>query len=150
MPLRSISGSGRRSSPSRPQAQVIWQHVGFSEADDGLTSVDLGSTSGTTGRLGVRGQWTIPGDNGQVWQPYVRANVWRDWGGDASTTFSGAPIAVPLLEQATRLEFGGGITAKVNSNLSFYAQGGYQFAVGDTAGGERQGVSGDLGLRLNW
>ena len=133
-----------------PQAQVIWQHVGFSEANDGLTSVDLGSTSGTTGRLGVRGQWTIPGDNGQVWQPYVRANVWRDWGGDASTTFSGAPIAVPLLEQATRLEFGGGITAKVNSSLSFYAQGGYQFAVGDTAGGERQGVSGDLGLRLNW
>ena len=60
------------------------------------------------------------------------------------------PIAVPLLEQATRLEFGGGITAKVNSSLSFYAQGGYQFAVGDTAGGERQGVSGDLGLRINW
>ena len=133
-----------------PQAQVIWQHVGFSEANDGLTSVDLGSTSGTTGRLGVRGQWTIPGDNGQVWQPYFRANVWRDWGGDASTTFSGSPIAVPLLEQATRLEFAGGITAKVNSSLSFYAQGGYQFAVGDTAGGERQGVSGDLGLRLNW
>jgi outer membrane autotransporter protein len=133
-----------------PQAQVIWQHIGFSEANDGLTSVDLGSTSGTTGRLGVRGQWTIPGDNGQVWQPYFRANVWRDWGGDASTTFSRVPIAVPLLEQATRLEFGAGITAKVNSSLSFYAQGGYQFAVGDTAGGERQGVSGDLGLRLNW
>ena len=112
--------------------------------------MDLGSTSGTTGRLGLRGQWTIPGDNGLVWQPYVRANIWRDWGGDASTTFAGAPIAVPLLEQATRLEFAGGITARVNSSLSFYAQGGYQFAVGDTAGGERQGVSGDLGLRVTW
>jgi outer membrane autotransporter protein len=136
-----------------PQAQIIWQHIGFSEANDGLTSVDLGSTSGTTGRLGVRGQWTIPGDNGPnglVWQPYVRANIWRDWGGDASTTFSGSPITVPLLQQATRLEFAGGITARVNSSLSFYAQGGYQFAVGDTAGGERQGVSGDLGLRFTW
>jgi outer membrane autotransporter protein len=71
-------------------------------------------------------------------------------GGDASTTFSGSPVAVPLLEQATRLEFAGGITARVNSSLSFYAQGGYQFAVGDTAGGERQGVSGDLGLRVTW
>jgi outer membrane autotransporter protein len=67
-----------------------------------------------------------------------------------ATTFSGSSTAVPLLEQATRLEFGGGITAKVNSNLSFYAQGAYQFAVGDTAGGERQGVSGDLGLRFSW
>ena len=57
---------------------------------------------------------------------------------------------MPLLEQATRLEFAGGITARVNSSLSFYAQGGYQFAVGDTAGGERQGVSGDLGLRITW
>ena len=133
-----------------PQAQIIWQHIHFSEADDGVNSVDLGSTSGTTGRLGLRGQWTIPGDNGLVWQPYVRANIWRDWGGDASTTFAGAPIAVPLLEQATRLEFAGGMTARVNSSLSFYAQGGYQFAVGDTAGGERQGVSGDLGLRVTW
>jgi outer membrane autotransporter protein len=136
-----------------PQAQIIWQHIGFSEANDGLTSVDLGSTSGTTGRLGLRGQWTIPQGNGPdrlVWQPYVRANLWRDWGGNVSTTFSGSPLTVPLLEQATRLEFAGGITARVNSSLSFYAQGGYQFAVGDTAGGERQGVSGDLGLRITW
>jgi outer membrane autotransporter protein len=133
-----------------PQAQIIWQHVHFSEANDGVTSVDLGSTSGTTGRLGLRGQWTILGDNEQVWQPYVRANIWRDWGRDASTTFSGAPIAVPLLEQATRLEFAGGITAKVNSSLSFYAQAGHQFAVGDTPGGERQGINGDLGLRFSW
>jgi hypothetical protein len=32
----------------------------------------------------------------------VRANLWRDWGAQATTTFSGADL-VPLLEQATRL-----------------------------------------------
>ncbi|MEX3901180.1 autotransporter domain-containing protein [Paraburkholderia sp. BR10954] len=61
-----------------PQAQIIWQHVGLSEANDGLGSVDPGSASGVTGRLGVRGQWTIERANGQVWQPYMRANLWRD------------------------------------------------------------------------
>jgi outer membrane autotransporter protein len=52
-----------------PQMQIIWQHVGLNEADDGLGPVDLGSTSGVTGRLGLRGQWTIERANGAVWQP---------------------------------------------------------------------------------
>lgn len=38
-----------------PQAQVIWQHVVLNAANDGLGGVDLGSTSGESGRLGVRG-----------------------------------------------------------------------------------------------
>jgi Autotransporter beta-domain len=67
---------------------------------------------GRFGRLGLRGQWTIPGPNGQVWQPYVRANVWRDWSAEATTTFGIDPV--PLLEQATRLEFAGGVTAKLS------------------------------------
>jgi hypothetical protein len=47
----------------------------------------------------LRGRWTIADDSGRVWQPYVRANLWRDWGAQATTTFSGADL-VPLLEQA--------------------------------------------------
>ncbi|WP_239499303.1 autotransporter domain-containing protein [Paraburkholderia tuberum] len=60
-----------------PQMQVIWQHVGLNEANDGLGPVDPGSTSGVTGRLGL---WTIERAGGDVWQPYVRTNLWRDWG----------------------------------------------------------------------
>ena len=41
-----------------PQGQIIWQEVSFSEANDGLGPVGLGSTSGATGRLGLRGKWT--------------------------------------------------------------------------------------------
>jgi hypothetical protein len=33
------------------------------------------------GRIGVRGKWTILGGYGQVWEPYVRVNLWQDWGG---------------------------------------------------------------------
>ena len=132
-----------------PQAQIIWQEVHFDGASDGISSVALGSTSGTTGRLGVRGQWTIPGADGEVWQPYGRFNVWRDWGGNAATSFAGSGIAVPLVEQATRLELAGGLTFKLQANLSFYTQIGYQFAVAPTNAG-RDGVKGDIGLQYTW
>jgi outer membrane autotransporter protein len=131
-----------------PQAQIIWQQVAFDNARDGLGPVGLGTTSGATGRLGVRGQWTIAGENGQVWQPYLRANVWQDWGAQATTTFG--IDQVPLNEQATRLEFAGGLTTKVNNHLSFYGQAGYQFAVSPTNAVARNAVMADVGLRYQW
>ena len=106
----------------------------------------LGTTSGATGRLGLRGMWTIIGENGQVWQPYVRANVWRDWGAEATTTFGIDPV--PLIEEATRLEFAGGVTAKLGGGVSLYAQAGYQFAPDNAF--IRNGIQGDIGLRYVW
>ena len=52
-----------------PQAQIIWQQVSFAQANDGLGPVALGTTSGPTGRVGLRRMWTIEGYDGQVWQP---------------------------------------------------------------------------------
>jgi outer membrane autotransporter protein len=132
-----------------PQGQIIWQQVSLNQANDGLGPVALGTTSGSTGRVGLRGQWTIVSDGGQVWQPYGRANLWRDWGAEATTTFGGDQV--PLLEEATRLELAGGVTAKLNARLSLYAQAGYQFAV--LQGNEntvRNGVKGDFGVRMAW
>ena len=57
---------------------------------------------------------------------------------------------VPLLEQATRLQLGGGLSVKVNTNVSFYANADYQFAVGNTDGGRRDGVRGAAGVRYTW
>ena len=132
-----------------PQAQIIWQQVTLNQANDGLGSVALGTTSGATGRVGMRGMWTIVSDSGQVWQPYVRANLWHDWSAEATTTFG--IDQVPLLEAATRLELAGGITAKLNAGLSLYAQGGYQFAVLDGNDNTvRNGVKGDFGVRYTW
>jgi outer membrane autotransporter protein len=132
-----------------PQAQIIWQQVSFDNANDGLGPVGLGTTSGATGRLGLRGKWTIVGDNGELYQPYVRANVWRDWDAQATTTFG--IDQVPLNEQATRLEFAGGLTARINDHFSVYGQAGYQFAVSQTtAGVARNAVMGDVGVRYQW
>jgi outer membrane autotransporter protein len=132
-----------------PQAQIIWQQVSFDNANDGQGPVGLGTTSGPTGRLGLRGMWTIDGQNGEVWQPYVRANLWRDWDAQAATGFG--EDAVLLDEQTTRLEFAGGVTAKLNSTLSLYAQAGYQFVPDPTNNDYiRNGVKGDFGLRYSW
>jgi outer membrane autotransporter protein len=129
-----------------PQAQIIWQQISFAQANDGLGSVALGTTSGPTGRVGLRGIWTIDGDTGQVWQPYVRANVWRDWGAEATTTFG--IDSVPLIEQATELEFAGGVTALLGRGVSLYAQAGYQFGLDGAF--LRNGIQGDIGLRYVW
>jgi outer membrane autotransporter protein len=63
--------------------------------------------------------------------------------------FSGADL-VPLLEQATRLQLGGGVSLRMNANVSLYANADYQFAVGDTDGGRRDGVRGAAGVRYAW
>ena len=130
-----------------PQAQIVWQHVSFDDANDGLGEVALGTTSGASGRIGLRGRWTIVGDSGQVWQPYVRAKLWQDWGAQATTTFSGADL-VPLLERATRLQLGGGLSVRMNTNVSFYANADYQFSIGDSDG--RNGIRGAAGVRYTW
>jgi outer membrane autotransporter protein len=132
-----------------PQAQIVWQRVSFDDANDGLGQVALGTTSGASGRIGLRGRWTIVSDSGQVWQPYVRANLWRDWGAQATTTFSGADL-VPLLEQATRLQLGGGLSVRMNANVSLYANADYQFSVSDSDGGRRNGIRGAAGVRYTW
>jgi outer membrane autotransporter protein len=131
-----------------PEGQIIWQRVSFDDANDSLGPVGLGTTSGGSGRLGLRGKWTVNDPDGRVWQPYVLANVWRDWGANATTMFG--PDPVPLLEQATRLEFAGGLSAKLLPGLSVYAQAGYQFAVSGTDGGRRDGVKGDFGVHYTW
>ena len=59
-------------------------------------------------------------------------------------------MRVPLLEQANRLQLGGGLSVRVNTNASLYANADYQFAVGDTDGGRRNGVRGAAGVRYTW
>jgi len=132
-----------------PQGQILWQKVSFRNGNDGLGDVALGDTTGPSGRIGLRTKWTIATAGGQVWQPYLRANLWRDWGADANTVFSGRDVA-PLESQANVLEFGGGLTVRINANVSVYANADYEFAVGNTDDNKRNGVRGAFGARYSW
>jgi len=131
-----------------PQVQLIWQRVSLDSARDEFGYVALGSSSGTTARLGARAQWTLRQDNGDVWQPYVRANLWRDMGGESTPVYGGVD-RIPLSMQATRLELAAGLTAKLSHAVSLYAQLGYQKGL---HGGDqyRRGVNGNAGIRYRW
>jgi outer membrane autotransporter protein len=132
-----------------PQGQILWQKVSFRHDYDGLGDVALGETTGPSGRIGLRTKWTIVTGGGQVWQPYLRGNLWRDWGAEANTVYSGTDIA-PLLSQVTRLELGGGLTGRINANVSVFANVDYEFAVGGAQNEKQSGVRGAFGARYTW
>jgi outer membrane autotransporter protein len=131
-----------------PQGQILWQKVSFRHDYDGLGDVALGDTTGPSGRIGLRTKWTVATAGGQVWQPYLRANLWRDWGAEANTVYSGTDV-VPLVAQATMLELGGGLTGQLNANVSVFANVDYEFAVG-SGDDKRNGVRGAFGARYTW
>ena len=132
-----------------PQGQILWQKVSFRHDYDGLGDVALGDTTGPSGRIGLRTKWTIVTAGGQVWQPYLRGNLWRDWGAEANTTFSGTDL-VPLVSQVTRLELGGGLTGRISANVSVFANVDYEFAVGAPENEKQSGVRGAFGARYTW
>jgi len=132
-----------------PQAQILWQYVNFDAGNDGLGPVALGTSSATTARLGLKGKWAITTASGQVWQPYVRANVWSDFGGNPTTMF-GPVDMVPLISHAQYMDVDAGLTTKINAHLTAFTDAGYQFAVSHDGGGKRDGVKGTAGLRYQW
>jgi outer membrane autotransporter protein len=132
----------------QPQGQILWQKVSFHQDYDGLGNVALGDTTGPSGRVGLRAKWTVATAGGQVWQPYLRANLWRDWGAEANAVYSATNV-VPVETEATMLELGGGLTGTINTNVSVFANADYQFAVG-AANQRRNGVRGALGARYSW
>jgi hypothetical protein len=66
----------------------------------------------------------------------------------ATTTFSPIDQVLPN-EQATRLEFAGGLTARINDHFGIFGQAGYQFTV-SPSNVERNAVMGDIGVHYQW
>ena len=132
-----------------PQGQILWQKVSFRHDYDGLGDVALGDTTGPSGRIGLRTKWTIVTAGGQVWQPYLRGNLWRDWGAEADAVYSRTDL-VPVASQITRLELGGGLTGRINANVSVFANVDYEFAVGANENEKRSGVRGAFGAKYTW
>jgi outer membrane autotransporter protein len=128
---------------------LLWQKVSFRQANDGLGDVALGDTTGLSGRIGLRGKWTVVTAGAQVWQPYLRANLWRDWGAEANAVYSGTDI-VPLANQATMLQLGGGLTGRINANVSLFTNADYEFRVGAAQGEQRNGARAVFGARYTW
>jgi fibronectin-binding autotransporter adhesin len=136
-----LSGSSSLSGTTIDGGTLTVVNGGSLNASD---TIVVGSTAGSSGTLNIGA-----GGSASVWQPYLRGNLWRDWGAEANTTFSGTDL-VPLASQVTRLELGGGLTGRINAAVSVFANVDYEFAVGAAENEKRNGVRGAFGAKYTW
>lgn len=136
-----------------PQLQAIRQYVNFGPRNDGLGLVTIGSTHGSTGRIGLRGKWQLGGHNGQLWMPYVGVDVRRDVGARSTTVFGtsgGSDSQMPMAPQATRASLTGGATVQWSPQFMLYAAAGYEHELGGDDNARRRGFDAHAGLRYSW
>jgi outer membrane autotransporter protein len=127
-----------------PQAQLVWQHLSLDDASDRFSTVSFDLDDHVNGRLGLR----LQGDtmlNGMALQPYLKANIWHDFGGTDHVDFEGTDISTE--GKSTSLEFGGGVVAKVTDKVSIFATGDYTTNLG---GDRRRVLEGNLGFSVKW
>ncbi|TGQ88895.1 autotransporter outer membrane beta-barrel domain-containing protein [Mesorhizobium sp. M8A.F.Ca.ET.208.01.1.1] len=127
-----------------PQAQLIWQHLSLDDTNDRFSSVSFDSDGSVTGRLGARlqGEASV---NGIALQPYLKANIWHDFGGTDRVSFDTTDISTE--GRSTSFEFGGGIVAKVTDKVSIFATGDYTT---NLDGDKRRIIEGNLGFSVKW
>lgn len=132
-----------------PQAQIVYQGMSANRSRDQYSSVDWNAGEAWTGRLGARLQYTGRDDKGTLWQPYARVNLWHAFSGSDSTTFDASSPIIKTGFGDTALEVGGGVTARVSQNVSFYGQASHRWSL--EANRSRQtATAGTFGIRVNW
>ncbi|KFE56459.1 autotransporter [Pseudomonas syringae] len=128
-----------------PQAQLINQHINLDSQNDGISAVSFDSQAWNTGRLGARlkGRYIA---RGMPLEPYVRANVWRSFGGSDTVTFNHTQ-SIKTEHRSTTADLGLGLVAKVSKNVSVYVSADYSSNLDDN---DLEGVVGNLGVRMSW
>jgi outer membrane autotransporter protein len=132
-----------------PQAQIISQTILVNRSSDAYSGVSWDEGHAWTGRLGARLQYTDEDAQGGLWQPYARVNLWHAFSGNDSAIFGSASPTIETRFGDTALELGGGVTARVNQNVSIYGQGSYRWSL-DGNGSRQTATAGTVGIRLNW
>lgn len=127
-----------------PQAQLVWQQLSLDDTTDRFSSVSFDTDGSVTGRLGAR----LQGEtvfNGTALQPYLKANIWHDFGGTGHVNFDTTDISTE--GRSTSFEFGGGLVAKITDKVSIFATGDYTSNLG---GEKRRILEGNLGFSVKW
>lgn len=145
-PIRFGEGNGWQ---LEPQAQIVYQNVSVDRSRDQYSSVDWSAGEAWTGRLGARLQYTGRDEKGTLWQPYARVNLWHAFSGRDSASFGAASPIIESRFGDTALEVGGGITARVSQNVSFYGQASHRWSL-DGGRSRQTATAGTFGIRVNW
>jgi len=128
-----------------PQAQLIWQRVWVDSLNDGTSNVSFQGTSGWLGRIGARLETTFE-TRGVQWQPWLRVNLLRSFGGSDDTTYGGA-TTLGTSVRGTAGQIGAGVAANLGKHSSLYATVGYTT---NLDGHQRDAIFGNLGARWRW
>lgn len=128
-----------------PQAQVIAQKVDMDSARDPVSRVSFDSQEYWRGRLGARlkGSYEV---GGTPLEPYLRANLWRTFGGQDTLTFDGSED-LKSDHAASTAQIGAGLVSRLSREVSVYASADYSRNL-DTQ--PQEALQGTLGLRISW
>ncbi|WP_397452737.1 autotransporter outer membrane beta-barrel domain-containing protein [Pseudomonas sp. NA-150] len=125
-----------------PQAQVINQRTSLGSTSN-ATNAPSTDTSTWSGRVGARlqGNYQV---NGLPVEPYVRTNLWQTY--SSGELLSLGPVdKINSSRNASSVEVGLGLLARVTPNVSLFVSGDYS---GSTDGAF--GLIGNLGVRVRW
>lgn len=128
-----------------PQAQVIWQDLSFDDAADLISTVGYEDSESTTVRVGARLYGEFEAGMTQL-MPYAKLNLWRTPAGDDQLVFAGGDL-ISTRQEATSLEFGAGLTARVSAQVSLFAAADYTHGIDDH---QRRSLEANLGVRWTW
>ncbi|WP_298628169.1 autotransporter outer membrane beta-barrel domain-containing protein [uncultured Legionella sp.] len=110
-----------------PQAQIIYQQLSGTKANDIAANIHLDRTNSLVGRLGTRFAWDWLFNNSENMQSpklrtWLTTSVWHEGKGKSTTTFSSADGLVPFTSTlaGTWFEADLGITAQVNDRVALY------------------------------
>lgn len=127
-----------------PQGQLIWQRVGFDGENDPYSSIAYHHFNTLTGRLGLRLENTTT-VHGYPWQPFLSADVWRNFSKTSNVTFDSTDIGTGI--GATSLELRGGVTMIWTAHVATYITVGYTTKLDSQT---QHGVDGTIGMRVRW
>jgi outer membrane autotransporter protein len=130
---------------AEPQVQIINQQIDLDDQNDGISDVSFDSQDYWTGRLGTRLKGRYQADNIPL-EPYVRANLWRTFGGYDTVTYDDVD-RIKTEHKSSSADIDAGIAAKLTSDISVYGSVGYSF---NLDGNDLSGTTGTVGLRMSW
>ncbi|MCT4704572.1 autotransporter outer membrane beta-barrel domain-containing protein [Enterobacteriaceae bacterium H16N7] len=114
-----------------PQAQLMYTSINMNNfTDKDATTVEYKDYNQTIARLGVRMDRTWLDESGRQYTPYVRANYYRGWGGEAKTTVGAQNTDISHTFASGKFgqmgALGGGGTVTFKNDLSLYAEVDYR------------------------
>jgi len=132
-----------------PQAQLVFQNIHINDANDIAAQISFTDVNSLAGRIGARfGRTWLIDDSSRTITAWMRPNLWNEFQGNPTTSFSSATGFVPFHADLGGLwgEINAGISGQVTSTATLYADASYQ----SRFDGDGFAYNGQVGLRVNW